>query len=406
LAVIHTPKPKEIVITQEQTYPIFIVGPPRSGTTLLTAMLAAHSHIAAGPETQFFSKLSTVELKEAIADPDWPTKALQRMESITLAGKSVCELYGLSREDMRRNLVNRQPSIQAMLEAFTLSYARRKGKRRWLEKTPNHLLHLDLIRLLYPTAPIIRIIRDPRDSAISIRKLPWASRSVIANCYLWLEWHNKSNNFFQRDAMSITIIYEDLVREPKKNLRRICDFIGEDFEESMIHYESSMQDIVSVDESWKKKVSQPLDRNRLKVWKRELTSDIVTTVNLICHEPLIEFGYEKEVEKPKTILPVYPLTRGFVEHEEKLIIAAAREGKLFYPANNLETDIILIQLPSWGKTSKKRIIRITNFVIKLITFKSSGKKVFFSDKISSCGINDKIALFLLNRLAKRVKLVT
>ena len=52
--------------------PIFIVGAPRSGTTLLSAILGSHSRIACGPETQFFSKLNLPALSSAAEDSYWP----------------------------------------------------------------------------------------------------------------------------------------------------------------------------------------------------------------------------------------------------------------------------------------------------------------------------------------------
>ena len=70
-------------------------------------------------------------------------------------------------------------------------------KQLWVEKTPNHILHLAMMRRLYPAAKVVRIVRDPRDSALSMAdRLPWASDFALDNAYLIQDWHRKKSAFF------------------------------------------------------------------------------------------------------------------------------------------------------------------------------------------------------------------
>ncbi|MFC6669009.1 sulfotransferase family protein [Marinobacterium aestuariivivens] len=176
--------------------PCFLVGPPRSGTTLLTAMLNTHSLVGAGPETHFFSKIKEDEWREMLADPDWPKKAVDKISSVKLVGQNVIGLFEISSEDLYDTLTNCERSINAVLNGFFSIYLNKKGKSIWVEKTPNHLLFLDLIRKEFPKAKIIRIVRDPRDSCNSMSKLNWTYHPV-SNAYIWNEWFEKSRVFLK-----------------------------------------------------------------------------------------------------------------------------------------------------------------------------------------------------------------
>lgn len=271
--------------------PIFIVGIPRSGTTLLAAMVAAHSRIACGPETQFFYKLPPGQLELAVADRFWPRRAVRLVCSLTLAGQNVVRLFGLRRRHVWWFLSRRAPSVSAMLESLTLSYARRVGKTRWAEKTPNHLLHLDAIRVEWPGAPIVRIVRDPRDAASSMRRLPWASDSVLDNCRLWNEWHDASRDFFRRDDRSMTLRLEDLLGDPEEELQRLCEFVGERYEPAMLETSRTASAISSRGEPWKAAVSESLDRGRVYLWRHELPADVLAAASACCCSGIREFGY-------------------------------------------------------------------------------------------------------------------
>jgi len=81
-------------------------------------------------------------LYAVIDDQRWPEKPLRALESLKLAGNRVIDLYEQSEHELRQHLERKEASVQSMLEALTASFAARRGKPTWIEKTPNHLLHL------------------------------------------------------------------------------------------------------------------------------------------------------------------------------------------------------------------------------------------------------------------------
>ena len=117
----------------KSTNPIFIVGAPRSGTTLLTSFVASHKNIYSGAETQFFNKigLGSAELKRALKEDEWPDKAIALMhKKLTLSGQSVLELYGKSTQDLHDFLSERSPSVGAMLESIVSQKGNGNSERR------------------------------------------------------------------------------------------------------------------------------------------------------------------------------------------------------------------------------------------------------------------------------------
>ncbi len=370
--------------------PIFIVGAPRSGTTLLSAFLTSHSQIACGPESHFFNKLNKRDLNNALQDINWPHKAADLVTSLKLSGQSVHELFGLTPDKITSHLMNRPPSIRTLLESLTIQYAQKMDKPRWAEKTPNHVLHLPLIRNIFPESPIIRIIRDPRDSAMSMRKLPWASQSILANCYLWNEWFSASHAFCTQDKKTLTIRYEDLVLEPKLILSKICDHIGEDFEETMLNFSKSAHSVSSPKEYWKAQVAKPLALDRLYVWKRELPSYLHRATTYACLPGVETFGYDG-VESPKSIYSLYQLDREFIEKNESFFVELANNGKRLvslteddiskgiYSSNR---DIFICHLPALKGKLLRRISILINLLIYLLTHRIRGySTIYFQDSL-------------------------
>ncbi|MFO7537303.1 MAG: sulfotransferase, partial [Chloroflexota bacterium] len=169
--------------------PIFIVGVQRSGTTLLAALLAAHSRLSCGPETHFFRWLAQTEPDLLCAEEVWPETAvsfLNRINHTNYKGEGKRPLlakYGLSESDVAAYLQNKRPSVAAVLAAVTEPYMHHVGKQRWVEKTPDHIEYLPLIRTHFPDSPIIYIVRDPRDVALSLMKVPWGATSLLEGLF-------------------------------------------------------------------------------------------------------------------------------------------------------------------------------------------------------------------------------
>lgn len=69
----------------------------------------------------------------------------------------------------------------ALLESLTVTRAALHGKPRWAEKTPRHIFDLPLTRREWRDAIVVRVVRDPRDVALSLARVPFGAASVVAD---------------------------------------------------------------------------------------------------------------------------------------------------------------------------------------------------------------------------------
>ena len=310
--------------------PIFIVGAPRSGTTLLAAMLAAHSQLSCGPETRFFRFLAKTDLKWLY--DSWPENAVDFLFSIKLMDP-VPEHYGLTREQIHSYLVKRAPSVPAMLSSLTEPFMWRENKCRWVEKSPENLMHVDDIRHYFPHSLIVRIVRDPRDSALSMVKWANGPHDFLNALLFWREYDDRSAAFFNRDERSLTILYEDLVKNPDVELRNICAFIGEEYQAKMLDTSSSASSVVTRKETWKQLAAKPPDQTRIGVWKRELSKEQNRVAEAMIGDRLITYGYER-AEVYQCAAAVYPSLDLFLEYRQTLDSFAGDGIRFWQIANN------------------------------------------------------------------------
>jgi hypothetical protein len=305
--------------------PIFIVGAPRSGTTLLAAMLDAHPSLDCGPESRFFARyrhLPRPRRRELLDPASWPAPAVEFVAGLENQGHPVHQLYGLSRDDLARWLGNRPPSFAALLESLTAQRAERNGKARWVEKTPRHLTKVRRIRMTWPEARVVRIVRDPRDVALSLSRVPFAGDSVVGNLVRIDQDDRLSRAFFARDRASWTLRYEDLVTEPERELRRLCDFLAESFTPDMVERRGGSGGVAGDHEWWKRDVSGPLDASRVGRWRQDMAPAEQRFAALHLAAFLEEHGYEGALPSRASVV-VVPVGDAIVARHESVLLGLA-----------------------------------------------------------------------------------
>ncbi len=209
----------------------FVIGSPRSGTTLLRFMLDAHPLLAIPPETGFLP----------LQIPFWLSSHIQkRLFYLSLCRRhSGWNDFGLSRKEFWKALETLSPfTVSDGLRTFYRLYAEKLRKPYWGDKTPSYTLHLPEIRQLLPEARFIHLIRDGRDAMISLRQ-QWFSpgASVVTQAEFWVNHVGtaRRNGLNQIDYLEIR--FEKLILEPHLQLRRICDFLNLQFNDSMLDYQ-------------------------------------------------------------------------------------------------------------------------------------------------------------------------
>ena len=241
---------------------IFLVGCPRSGTTLLQSLLTAHSQITSFPESHFFRYLipdrNSKRYSLGIASP----KAKPRFEAF---------LKEINREDMSSYLsdftIFQYQYIQAFLNILDI-ITQEQGKTIWIEKTPGHIHYIDYIEKQIKETRFIHIIRNGADVVASLyevtKKYPnlWGHSWTLDKCInQWIKDVQISLKYQER-SNHIVVHYENLVKNPALVLNQICEFINIKFEPVMLeNYHQNTKVIVLENEPWKTSVGDTI-RNR------------------------------------------------------------------------------------------------------------------------------------------------
>ena len=167
------------------------------------------------------------------------------------------------------------------------------GKQRFGIKMSYYASRIDEIRRLFPRARIIHIVRDGRGFAASYRKLSWGSRNVP---HVAATWRSDVMAARSRGA-SIGVdyhelCYEDLVTAPEAQLRRICEFIGEEFHESMLEYYRTAEAEMPADSlQWHRASVSAPDASKVTAWRTELSLSDQLIFEAVAGDALATFGY-------------------------------------------------------------------------------------------------------------------
>ena len=168
--------------------PLFIVGFPRSGTTLLLHIIRASQEYPSYDfdETHYYShyylrygNLSKLRQRRRL------------LEDITMS--AWFRQSGLGKQEFLNKIDEDGLTYHGALSSFMELIATKQGKTRWLEKTPWHILYLNEIAGSYPSAKFIYIVRDPRSVVLSVHKAGWATgitKNQLRVAAAW-RWHDR-----------------------------------------------------------------------------------------------------------------------------------------------------------------------------------------------------------------------
>lgn len=391
--------------------PVFLVGVPRSGTTLLSAMLGAHPDLSCGPETHFFWGLDRGDASRLIAPGNWPAAAVNFLTGLQDEGQSVPAVYGIDQAGLGQFLQQRQAGVPAILEALTEQFMVRLGKRRWVEKSPTHMNHLESLRRYYPGAPVIHIVRDPRDVARSILKAPWdwAPKTLNGALILWRDYEAAASRFLASDHRNLLVRYEDLLTDPQKTLKTICEFIGEDYTDAMLDTRSSYDQVNRLDEPWKHKVSGAIDKSRVAAWKGKLSEEEIRQSEILLGDRLQHYGYpcttgcrQHAAVSPFRVVKKFPEMISWLDQQQTCMWQSTTEDSArisIFVGDPLKDG--------WFPAARwPRLQAAASFAIRLLSRRFSGHTLYWvcdHGEGTSAGLAHGLVRFLLKRLATPVQ---
>jgi hypothetical protein len=269
----------------------FIVGCPRSGTTMVQQALNRHSRVAIPPETKYFfsffghprrRQARHVERLNADLGIRLPTPA-RRVRSAA-DGRDYYEL-------MARLYVRR---------------LKKKGVTAFGEKTPEHTGLLPRVRRLFPDAKILVLYRDGRDVAQSLTQVPWMSSNLYVNFVVWLYYQWVVRQERQGACPEVHFArYEDIVADPEKQLSAILNFLGLPYEPAVVEGYGNREGVPERELAWKGRALGRISRERVGVFRRELSADQIAVLERLGRAALPELGYELVTGGDRRLSPVF-----------------------------------------------------------------------------------------------------
>jgi len=248
--------------------PIFVVGCPRSGTTMLSLMIHAHPRMAMPPESRFL--LKEWRRRAKFGDLSTPEQRMKLAKACVRSGSKVRDL-GLDPQETLEAILAAPPTMGSAFGTIFKMFADRHGKPRWGDKRPAYYQEVDVLLRLFPDAQIVHIVRDGRSNVASLKKMPWWPYDSIGSMAAWSQAEYCSRRNQKRlpaDTFHV-IRYESLVADPEPVLRELCRFLDEDFHPAMLE-PSEVRDVVPEKKTWHGNLKQSVNTDQVESWRKGL----------------------------------------------------------------------------------------------------------------------------------------
>lgn len=273
--------------------PFFIVGCPRSGTTLLQRMLNAHPDVAVAPETFFVRRFWSNRDRYGDLTDD------AHLDSLVddIVASSAFEEMGLDAEDFRARARAFSDQMGGVFGALLDQFGEARGASVVGEKTPNHVLHIAILHRWFPEAQFVHLVRDPRGVVNSWRSVPWSSGYRWRDAEVWVEYVSAGRQEEDRYGAYVrSLHFEDLVRWPEKELRVLCEFLGLRYDDRMLAFHEQEPAAVDLEqEPWKARAADPIDPTVADRWRGELSWGAQAQVEAVASAEMGRWSYDPEV---------------------------------------------------------------------------------------------------------------
>ena len=299
---------------------VFIVGCPRSGTTLLRRVVDAHPQIAITPETQWIPRL--FKRRKGLSPQGLVTPKL--IDKLIAHRRFL--LLGIGRDELVTLLKVREPiSYADFVGGLFDLYGKARGKQLVGDKTSGYVRNLRALHELWPAARFVHVIRDGREVCLSVMSWSKVDRATgffqswdddpVSTAALW--W--ACNVRFGREIgqmlgpkLYYEIRYDLLVAHPAEECAKLCDFLDVHYSDAMPKfYENrpAVADEVEADHAW-----LPITSG-LREWRSQMSELDVARFEAAAGDLLENLGYERAAKnlQPYAVQYAYEFRRAFAE---------------------------------------------------------------------------------------------
>lgn len=276
--------------------PIFVVGNDRSGTTMLRLILDRSAELAIPPESMFLVDFAPVRRRGGLGDRSAAQRFLERVWS-----HPKVRLWQLPTgpPELPEGLGHEQ-AYRFCVESPFRAFAAAEGKPRWGDKTPWYVHHVDELLAVFPEARFVVLVRDGRDVALSVQRMPWGPNNAWAAARWWRSGIHAGAEAMSRHPDRFMLVrYEDLASDPAPHARRIAAFCGLSYEEDMLAIERSQGTKVLEDQrDWFTNIWSGINTAPVGKWRTQMSERSQRVFASIAGRELDELGYPVERAGP------------------------------------------------------------------------------------------------------------
>ena len=284
--------------------PLFIIGTERSGSNLLRLILNTHRRIAIPHPPHVVRYFAPLEA--AYGDLSRSEEAFAAFVDDILAFVRM-HIYPWDIPLDRARVFREAEPRDAFGVTISLydQYREHLGKSRWGCKSTFMIDYTDRVLARFPNARLIYLTRDPRDVAVSSRQSVFNPFHPYFTARLWSQ-QQRTGLRLLRQLPSQTILrvsYEDLISNPASTVTRVCDFLGETFEEQILRYFNTAEarKAASLSRSWKNAGGEILGGNSGK-YRKELSQAVIRALEGAAGDEMEKLGYVRDFP-PSSIPP-------------------------------------------------------------------------------------------------------
>lgn len=282
--------------------PIYIVGTPRSGTTLTANILGRHSRVFMPGENHFFEDIYA--RRSEIGD----LASTESRAALAMRFRNIYGRYNQQEDQAAIDRLFRQDGVEqqflaacgeyrAALNEFMALQLKETGKLRWGNNTPKDVFHIREILSFYPDAKIVVLVRDIRDFILSYKnrwqvttrqhkeRLKELYHPVVTS----LLWKSSVRQIHALrkcvPAENLAVIhYEDLVTSPSATVQYLCNVIEEEYEPGMLSVEThNSSEQVSESGVFSSSVGR---------WQEKLPSEEAFIAQKLAGDDLLQLDYQ------------------------------------------------------------------------------------------------------------------
>jgi len=321
---------------QNLASPVFVVGAPRSGTSLTAKIIGFHPAIFYAGESNYFEDIWT--RRNEIGSLEEETSLLKAIERLL----NLYERFDFAHLQKLVDTIITPEKLIARLDDVGMNYgslylsfvsllAESQGKTNFCDCTPKHLYYLDTIFSYFPNAKVIGCVRDPRDFLssykhywnITLPKEKNRVRTLYNPIITSMLWRTSINSLISYSKLEwadklILLKYEDLVNHPKTEVIRICNFLE-------IEFTADLLQIAEHNSSFGSKASG-IFTTSVGRWRSSLTSEEIWFAQTITKSVSNTFGYKPEEVSPSYGLILRILLKAPLAFINALRINASRRG--------------------------------------------------------------------------------